>query len=178
MSGVEVDLSGCKVLIVDDVPANIDVLVQALDSEGYNVLVASDGEMALDVASYSRPDVILLDVMMPGIDGYETCRRLKGEETLAAVPVIFLTARDDLGGIVEGFAAGGLDDVTKGLFPSLNQPLHLGVTVSVAGKPFPLRCRVHARCRGRRRASAGARSGRPVRADDRIAAPWNPNCAG
>jgi DNA-binding response OmpR family regulator len=112
-SEVHLDLSGCKILIVDDVPANLDVLVQALDKVGYNILVASDGESALEVASYSQPDLILLDVMMPGIDGYETCRRLKEKPALAAVPVIFLTARDDLAGIVQGFEMGGLDYVTK-----------------------------------------------------------------
>ncbi|MCC7261170.1 MAG: response regulator [Candidatus Latescibacteria bacterium] len=112
-SEVHLDLSGSKILIVDDVPANLDVLVQALDKGGYNILVASDGETALEVASYSQPDLILLDVMMPGIDGYETCRRLKEKPELRAVPVIFLTARDDLAGIVQGFEVGGLDYVTK-----------------------------------------------------------------
>ncbi len=112
-SEVHIDLSGCKILIVDDVPANLDVLVQALDKGGYNILVASDGETAIEVASYSLPDLILLDVMMPGIDGYETCRRLKEKPELRAVPVIFLTARDDLAGIVQGFEVGGLDYVTK-----------------------------------------------------------------
>lgn len=112
-SEMHLDLSGCKILIVDDVPANLDVLVQALDKGGYNILVASDGETALEVASYSQPDLILLDVMMPGIDGYETCRRLKAMPALAAIPVIFLTARDDLVGIVQGFEVGGLDYVTK-----------------------------------------------------------------
>ena len=112
-SDVHLDLSGCKILIVDDVPANLDVLVQALGKGGYNILVASDGETALEVASDSQPDLILLDVMMPGIDGYETCRRLKEQPALAAVPVIFLTARDDLAGIVQGFEVGGLDYVTK-----------------------------------------------------------------
>ena len=113
MSEVHLDLSGCKILIVDDVPANLDVLVQALDSEGYNILVASDGKTALEVTSYSHPDLILLDVMMPGMDGYETCRRLKADADLAAIPVVFLTARDDIEGIIEGFQAGGLDYVTK-----------------------------------------------------------------
>ncbi len=113
MSGAPLDLKGCKVLVVDDVPANLDVLFQSLDSQGYEILVASDGTMALEVADYSRPDLILLDVMMPGLNGFETCRRLKANPELAATPVIFLTARDDLEGIVEGFEAGGLDYVTK-----------------------------------------------------------------
>ena len=113
MTDVQLDLTGCKILIVDDVPANLDVLVQALDQEGYNVLVASDGATALEVAAYSQPDLILLDVMMPEMNGYEACRRLKGDEKLASIPVIFLTARDDIEGIVEGFDAGGLDYCTK-----------------------------------------------------------------
>jgi DNA-binding response OmpR family regulator len=107
------DLTGCKILVTDDVPANLDVLFQALDGEGYNVHVASDGATALEVAAHSGPDLILLDVMMPGMDGYETCRRLKADRELKAIPVIFLTARDDLEGTVEGFGAGGEDYVTK-----------------------------------------------------------------
>jgi len=111
--GVDVNLTGCKVLIVNDVPANLDVLVRALDCEGYNVHVASDGPTALKVADHSGPDVILLDVMMPEMNGYETCRQLKANESLEAIPVIFLTARDDVEGIVEGFSSGGVDYVTK-----------------------------------------------------------------
>ncbi|MBT4099040.1 MAG: response regulator [Gemmatimonadetes bacterium] len=110
---VNLDLTGCKILVTDDVPANLDVLFQALDGEGYNIHVASDGATCLEVAAHSRPDLILLDVMMPGIDGYETCRRLKANGDLSRIPVIFLTARDDIEGIVEGFQAGGLDYVTK-----------------------------------------------------------------
>ncbi len=113
MNEIELDLHGCKVLLVDDTPANLDVLVQSLDKEGFDILVASDGTTALEVAGYSKPDLILLDVMMPGIDGYETCRRLKSDAQVAAIPVIFLTARDDLPGIVEGFESGGVDYVTK-----------------------------------------------------------------
>ena len=113
MSEIDLDLTGCKILIVDDVPANLDVLFQSLDSEGYDIMVATDGTTALEVAAYSQPDLTLLDVMMPGIDGYETCRRLKADEQLAAIPVIFLTARDDVEGVVEGFEAGGLDYITK-----------------------------------------------------------------
>ena len=113
MSEVDLDLTGSKILVTDDVPANLDVLFQALDAEGYNVHVASDGPTALRVAEQSRPDLILLDVMMPGIDGYETCRQLKAQDALSRIPVIFLTARDDLEGLVEGFQCGGVDYVTK-----------------------------------------------------------------
>ena len=109
----ELDLTDRRILIVDDMPANLDVLVQALQGERYNIFVAADGESAIEVAANSEPDLILLDVMMPGIDGYETCRRLKRDERLAHIPVLFLTARDDLPGIVEGFESGGLDYMTK-----------------------------------------------------------------
>jgi CheY-like chemotaxis protein len=80
MNKVEIDLTGAKILVVDDVPANLDVLCQSLEDTGYNVLVASDGTTALEVADFAEPDLILLDVMMPGIDGYETCRRLKSAD--------------------------------------------------------------------------------------------------
>ena len=113
MRMIDLDLKDSKILVVDDVPANLDILVEALDREGYNVLVASNGTTALEVAAYARPDLILLDVMMPGIDGFETCRRLQADRNLEDTPVIFLTARNDIEGIVEGFEAGGLDYITK-----------------------------------------------------------------
>ena len=113
MSDVDLDLTGCKILVTDDVPANLDILFQALDAEGYNVHVASDGATALKVAEQSQPDLILLDVMMPGIDGYETCRQLKARDSIKRIPVVFLSARDDLEGIVEGFESGGVDYITK-----------------------------------------------------------------
>lgn len=113
MNKVEIDLTGAKILVVDDVPANLDVLCQSLEDAGYNVLVASDGTTALEVAGFAEPDLILLDVMMPGIDGYETCRRLKFADKTEDIPVIFLTARDETEGIIEGFESGGADYVTK-----------------------------------------------------------------
>jgi DNA-binding response OmpR family regulator len=108
-----IDLSGAKILTVDDVPANLDVLSQSLESDGYNVLVATSGEAAIQVAQQTSPDLILLDVMMPGIDGFETCRRLKADPETAAAPVIFLTARNELEGVLEGFQAGGVDYISK-----------------------------------------------------------------
>jgi DNA-binding response OmpR family regulator len=113
MKKIDVDLKGSKVLVVDDLPDNLDVLCRSLEDTGYNVMVATDGESALQVADYARPDLILLDVMMPGIDGYEACRRLKRAPKTQEIPVIFLTARDETAGIVEGFQAGGVDYVTK-----------------------------------------------------------------
>lgn len=108
-----IDLTGAKILTVDDVPANLDVLSQSLESDGYNVLVATNGESAIQVARQTTPDLILLDVMMPGIDGFETCRRLKADPETAECPVIFLTARNELEGVLEGFQAGGVDYIAK-----------------------------------------------------------------
>ena len=113
MPKIDIDLSGAKVLVVDDLPDNLDVLCRSLEDTGYNVMVATDGETALEVANYALPDLILLDVMMPGIDGYETCRRLKANDKTAETPVVFLTARDETEGIIEGFESGGVDYVTK-----------------------------------------------------------------
>jgi DNA-binding response OmpR family regulator len=113
MDRIKIDLKGSKVLVVDDLPDNLDVLCRSLEDTGYNVMVATDGQSALEVADYAGPDLILLDVMMPGMDGYETCRRLKAAKKTAETPVIFLTARDETEGIVEGFQVGGVDYVTK-----------------------------------------------------------------
>ena len=113
MNKPQVDLTGARILIIDDVPANLEVLFRTLDEVGYIVLVANNGTKGLEVAAKSDPDLILLDVMMPGINGYETCRRLKANPELEDIPVIFLTARDDMEGIIEGFQAGGVDYIVK-----------------------------------------------------------------
>jgi len=113
MQKAKIDLTGSKILAVDDVPANLDVLSQALEADGYNVLVATSGETALDLVTRIEPDLILLDVMMPGIDGFETCRRLKANPETEGIPVVFLTARSELEGILEGFQAGGVDYISK-----------------------------------------------------------------
>ncbi|HEX29920.1 TPA: sigma-54-dependent Fis family transcriptional regulator, partial [Candidatus Poribacteria bacterium] len=102
-----------QILIVDDLPANLKVLRDALEPEGYNILGASSGEAALKIATGALPDLILLDVLMPGMDGYEVCRRLKRNESTRHIPVIFVTVRDDKEGILEGFRAGGVDYITK-----------------------------------------------------------------
>ncbi len=102
-----------KVLVVDDVPTNLDVLRQPLEQAGYRFLAVPSGEVALKVARHSQPDLILLDVLMPDMDGYEVCRRLKADPDLADIPVIFLTARDETEAVVEGFAAGGVDYIVK-----------------------------------------------------------------
>jgi DNA-binding NarL/FixJ family response regulator len=101
------------VLIVDDTPDNLALLSDALDLAGYMVLVAMDGTSALERMQRRRPDVVLLDAMMPGIDGFETCRRIKAQAELADIPVLFMTALSDSEHVLEGFAAGGIDYVTK-----------------------------------------------------------------
>jgi DNA-binding NtrC family response regulator len=102
-----------SVLVVDDTPTNVKVLVEMLGREGYRVLVAREGDSALEQARYAKPLVILLDVMMPGIDGFEVCRRLKAAPATADIPVIFMTALGDLEDKVRGFEAGGADYVVK-----------------------------------------------------------------
>lgn len=104
-----------SILIVDDNPTNIKVLMDYLSGEGYQIHVAEDGESALEQACYSRPDLILLDVMMPGIDGFETCTRLKQQSETRDTPVIFMTALADTPYILKGFAVGGVDYLTKPL---------------------------------------------------------------
>jgi DNA-binding response OmpR family regulator len=102
-----------SILIVDDTPANIGVLMDYLKDAGFRILVARDGMSAIDIASYAHPDLILLDVMMPGINGFETCRRLKKNPSLQDIPVIFATALSDTIDKVQGFQAGGVDYITK-----------------------------------------------------------------
>ncbi|MFM2059730.1 MAG: hypothetical protein RLY71_4115 [Pseudomonadota bacterium] len=101
------------VLIVDDVPDNLAVLHDALDESGYTVLVAIDGASALARAAQARPDIILLDAVMPGMDGFEVARRLKAEARTAAIPIVFMTGLTETEHVVAAFAAGGTDYVTK-----------------------------------------------------------------
>lgn len=104
-----------SILIVDDVPANVGVLLDFLDGAGYEVLVAESGEGALSQLAYAHPDIILLDVTMPGMDGYETCRRLKDNPRWREIPVFFLTALSEPTDKVRGFAVGAVDYITKPL---------------------------------------------------------------
>ena len=102
-----------SILIVDDTPTNLDVLVDYFHDLGFDVLVATDGHSALEQMGHAKPDVILLDVMMPGMDGFETCRRLKADPATANIPVIFMTALSDAREKIIGFEAGAVDYVTK-----------------------------------------------------------------
>ncbi len=101
------------ILIVDDTPANLGVLVETLGAAGYQLMVAEDGEEALAQTGQTQPDLILLDVMMPGIDGFETCRRLKARASTRDIPVLFMTALNETTDKVKAFAAGGVDYITK-----------------------------------------------------------------
>jgi CheY-like chemotaxis protein/DNA-binding CsgD family transcriptional regulator len=101
------------VLIVDDVPDNLAVLHDALDESGYTVLVATSGEQALQRAAQARPDIVLLDAMMPGIDGFEVARRLKADTATAHIPIVFMTGLTDTEHLVAALEAGGVDYVTK-----------------------------------------------------------------
>jgi phosphoserine phosphatase RsbU/P len=106
------DLSERRILIVDDVKANVDVLVHAL-RDHYKLSVSLDGAAALASIKRTPPDLILLDVMMPGIDGYEVCRRIRSDPATSEIPVMFLTALDEVANKMKGFEAGGTDYVTK-----------------------------------------------------------------
>src|ERR1700693_5017529 len=105
------------VLVVDDSPGTLGVLTDAIEEAGMTVLVAREGDDALAIVEKVTPDVILMDAVMPGTDGFETCRRLKQSKALAHVPVIFMTALSDSEHIIEGLEAGGVDYVTKPIVP-------------------------------------------------------------
>ena len=105
------------VLIVDDVPDNLSLLHDALDDAGYTVLVATNGEAALQRALQAVPDVILLDAIMPGMDGFEVARRLKAQQETTHIPVIFMTGLSETEHVVAAFDAGGVDYVVKPIRP-------------------------------------------------------------
>ncbi|MDZ4144401.1 MAG: response regulator [Burkholderiales bacterium] len=109
--------SGEIVLIVDDVPDNLAVLHDALDESGYTVLVATHGEAALQRATQALPDIVLLDAMMPGMDGFEVAKRLKAMPQTAHIPIIFMTGLTDTEYLVAALEAGGVDYVTKPIKP-------------------------------------------------------------
>lgn len=92
-----------RILVVDDAPANIRTLATLLSAKGYQLSAATTGQQALDALRRIRPDLILLDVTMPGLDGLETCRRIKSAEAWRDIPIIFLTARTETADIVTGF---------------------------------------------------------------------------
>jgi len=102
-----------RILIVDDHPTNLQLLRDTLETEDYTIAIASDGEMALKLVQRNLPELIILDIVMPGLDGYEVCRRLKQNPATREIPVIFLTVRDDADSLVKAFQVGGVDYITK-----------------------------------------------------------------
>ncbi|MEZ2251299.1 sensor histidine kinase [Microcoleus sp.] len=101
------------ILIVDDTPTNLDVISEGLSDVGYNVAIATSGERAIKQLERRSPDLILLDVMMPGIDGFETCKRLKANPKTCDIPIIFMTALSDEESKIKGFEVGAVDYITK-----------------------------------------------------------------
>lgn len=109
----DVPLQGARVLVVDDVPANLGALGEVLIAAGAQIFVAQSGEAALARFAAVRPDLVMLDIAMPGLDGLEVCRRLKARPDGREIPVLFITAHGDMTDKVAGFAAGGQDYITK-----------------------------------------------------------------
>lgn len=124
---------GTVVLIVDDVPDNVAMLHDALDEAGYTVLVALDGESALRRARQALPDVVLLDALMPGMDGFEVARRLQADPATAAIPIVFMTGLSDTEHLEAALAAGGVDYVTKPVKPR-EVMARMGVHINTARK--------------------------------------------
>jgi diguanylate cyclase (GGDEF)-like protein len=106
-------IQNATVLVIDDSPTNLAVLYDYLNNMGAEVLVKKDGESGIEIAIRKQPDIIILDVLMPTIDGYETCRRLKLESTTKAIPVIFASALVETADKLKGFEVGGVDYITK-----------------------------------------------------------------
>ena len=102
-----------RIMVVDDTPANLEILEELLSAKGYRVSSFPMGAMALQYARQNPPDLIFLDIMMPQMDGFEVCRRLKSEESLLDIPVIFISALDDTANIVKALSCGGVDYITK-----------------------------------------------------------------
>jgi DNA-binding response OmpR family regulator len=101
------------ILVIDDTPETLGFLTDTLDDAGFTVLIATDGESALALVDQITPDLVLMDALMPGMDGFETCRRLKNEKLLSHVPVVFMTGLSETEHVVQGLAAGGVDYVPK-----------------------------------------------------------------
>ena len=106
-------LSGMKVLMIDDTPSNLDILGHILKQVGLNVSVALNGIIALKIINEDKPDLVLLDIMMPDISGYDVCRKLKKNDDTKDIPVIFITAMAQTEDLIEGFEVGGTDYVVK-----------------------------------------------------------------
>ncbi len=113
MAEAGLDLKQTKILLVDDLPSNLQTLSDVLNAYGYTNVQARDGQTALNLVQTDPPDLILLDIYMPGMDGYEVCRRLKADERTKHIPVVFISALSDIESVVKGFEAGGADYIVK-----------------------------------------------------------------
>jgi len=102
-----------RLLFVDDNPESVAVLINKLENLDFSISVASDGQEGIELAQALHPDIIMLDLFMPGMDGYETCRQLKLKESISDIPVIFMTAHSDQASMLRGFEVGGVDYITK-----------------------------------------------------------------
>ena len=107
------DVRRDTLLVVDDTPETLGFLMDTLDHAGFTVLIATDGESALRLIEQITPDLVLMDALMPGLNGFETCRRMKRDKAMAHLPVIFMTGLSETENVLEGLAAGGVDYVTK-----------------------------------------------------------------
>ena len=116
-SNYQVDVKHQSILVVDDNSTNLSVIVDCLEELDFTTLTSKDGESAIRRAKYVKPDIILLDILMPGIDGYETCRRLKVDPITKDIPIIFMTALSSTEDKVKGFEVGAVDYVTKPIQP-------------------------------------------------------------
>ena len=119
-----------RILIVDDDQVNLKVVSSLLQEKGYKIALALNGKSALDILDENKIDMILLDIMMPGMDGFEVCKRIKDKKEIADIPIIFLTAKTDTDDIVKAFQTGGVDYITKPfkkeeLFARVNNQLQL-----------------------------------------------------
>ncbi len=102
-----------RLLFVDDNPESVAVLINKLENLDFSISVASDGQEGIELAQALHPDIIMLDLFMPGMDGYETCRQLKLKESTSDIPVIFMTAHSDQASMLRGYEVGGVDFITK-----------------------------------------------------------------
>src|SRR5690349_5241260 len=109
------DVRRDTILVVDDTPETLGFLTDTLDHAGFTALIATDGESALRLIEQITPDLVLMDAVMPGLDGFETCRRMKRNKMFAHLPVVFMTGLTETENVLEGLAAGGVDYVTKPL---------------------------------------------------------------
>lgn len=106
-------MSNTKILVIDDNPKNVQLLVEILLKNEYDIMACMSGEEALEVLHDFQPELILLDIMMPELDGFEVCKILKKQEDTKEIPIIFITAKNEIDDIIEGFKLGAVDYITK-----------------------------------------------------------------